>query len=209
MRFTPAFMVLEELDSAGEVGRALGWGISAEVQKPVQRRVKVLTENDLKQAYDEGQEAGYLTATAEFEVVLAQRDAEARARLAEVEQEFAQNCGARLAEDLTTAIQEIRKELADEAAKSVLPLIDSRLRAIAVEDLAECIMEVGNGGGVGELRLKGPSALIGAMEQQLPEGWNVTATVDEGAVELTAQIDSSLFRTQIENWVKRVEEAAP
>jgi len=208
MRFTPAFMVLEEFDSAAESGNAFAWAISEAHPKPAARSVNILTEADLQRSHDDGYEAGYQAATAQFEVVLSQRDEEMHTRLAAAEFEFAEKCGARLVEDLTQAIGRIREDLARDAARSVLPFIDTHLRALAVDDLAENIMAMNRDTGHVHLRVTGPAALIGALQQRLPERWQVTATADENDTELTAEVDTSLFRTQIGNWVKRVTEAS-
>ena len=208
MRFTPAFMVLEEFDAAAEGGNALAWAKDEEPQKPAAKSVNVLTEADLQRSHDNGYEAGYQAATAQFEVVLSQRDEETRIQLAAAELEFAERCGARLVEDLTQAIDRIREDLARDAARSVLPFIDTQMRALAVDDLAESIMAMNQDTRDVHLRVTGPAALIGALQQRLPERWQLTATADESDPELTVQVDTSLFRTQIGNWVKRVEEAS-
>ena len=208
MRVTPAFMILEELDSAAEFGKTLALEIVEEETKPTEQSVKILTESDLQQAYDEGYEVGYQAATAQFEVILSQRDEEVRTQLSTAQQEFAEQCGARLAEDLSMAIREIKADLARDAAQTILPFIDAHLREKAVDDLAESITAFTGDGGQARLRVTGPVALIDALQERLPEGWLLTATADESNPELSVQVDSRLFRTQIAHWVKRVEEAS-
>ena len=208
MRITPAFMILEEFDSATESGNTFAWEMLGEGQRPPAKSAKILTEADLEQARNEGHEAGYQAATMQFEVILSQRDEEMRSHLAAAEVQFAAQCGARLADDLTQAVREIREELAREAAQSVLPFIDAGLRAMAVDDLAESVMAMSRDGALGTLHVKGPAALIGALQERLPEGWQFIATTDESDPELSVQADARQFRTQIAHWLKRVQEAS-
>ena len=208
MRLTPAFMVLEEFEAFAEPQSAVARGLSESAPQRAVKPVAVLTEADLKRAHEEGWEAGYSSARTEFEVLLSKKDEEHRANLEAAQREFSEQWGTRLAEDFTAAINDVREELAREAAQSVLPFLDNSLRQKALDDLNHTLLQFSRDASHTELNVKGPAELVDTLQRQLPEGWLVNATVDENDPEVTVQMDASVFRTQITEWIERVQEAA-
>jgi phosphoribosyl-ATP pyrophosphohydrolase len=209
MRFVPAFTVLQELSPTAEMALAFEEELRADEQeKAAKEKAPRLSEEDVRASYEEGYEAGFAAAQAEFAAALEQQKAATAELVRQSQTEWLGKFGEKAAAGLTASLASLRQELARDVADSVLPFLSRSLQERAVESLSEAIREGFDLYGTTEVTVTGPQAMIDALKEKLPQTWQIRERVSEDEVELTAQIDSTVLSTRIAGWIEDLTEPA-
>ncbi|WP_407524590.1 hypothetical protein [Methylobacterium oryzisoli] len=158
----------------------------------------------LREAEERGRLLGRAEAAAEtaaaLEAALAQAEAAADERLRLARDAWTRDEAVILAEGLAAAMRGLEERLTDRAARVLLPVLDERLRAQAVDDLKAALVRLTADRVKPAIRASGPQDLLAALARALgPLAEGIVFSPDE-APEVRVTADETVIETQLAAW---------
>ena len=177
---------------------------SAEPPPPAAAPVQEDRAALLREAEERGRLLGRAEAAAEtaaaLEAALPQAEAAAEERLNLARAEWARAEAAILAEGLAAALRGLEERLTDRAARVLLPLLDERLRAQAVDELRAALVRLTADGAKPAIRASGPQDLLAALARALGPLADGIAFAPDEAPEVRVTADETVIETQLAAW---------
>lgn len=129
-----------------------------------------------------------------------------RQEIAALNEGFQQKMAEAIATSMSGMRGEFEQTLSAHVMKALLPILDERMAARAVESLAGTIRGVFADAGAIELVLRGPSALAAKLEAQLSELDIAFRHVDGPGPDISVEHDDTVLKTRLSAWRESVEE---
>ncbi len=157
-------------------------------------------------AYARGCEEGAAAAHAENEAALTEAHAASEARLAEMRAQWAAEEGARLAEEMRTAIAALGDSIRSAVGEVLGPFLEEAVRRRSVETLAQSLCDLLSSGEHETFSVSGPKDLLESLRLTL--GDSAAAMTFEANEEIDVRVvaDRTVIETQLGTWLPRLGE---
>lgn len=156
--------------------------------------------------FEEGRAAGRAEAEAEFEQERRRLEEQAE----EVRRQLETRLGAATAERLAHALEEKLSRSALELSATLTrllgPLLRRRLESETIEAFADKVSRLISGPAAGHIEIRGPAALISALQADPRFGGDAISLVEADQAELTASADRRLLETRLKPLLEELEE---
>ena len=158
----------------------------------------------LEDAYNRGFEEGQREARASFVHELGEQTAAAELKLDRARQAWAEDAGAVLSRELSTAVQEMHHTLADSFSDVLLPIVGDEVRQGAVRKIATAIKSTVPGDWQGPLRVEGPADLVTSLRNSLGEMASMVECHEVPEADMIVAVNDTVLKTQLTAWSETV-----
>jgi hypothetical protein len=157
------------------------------------------------EAHARGLEEGRQAAQAETAALLEEHRAAAEQSLVEAREAWCREEGARLAEQIGTAVGDMEQRIAEATARILRPFMAQAARDRAIGELRVILQELAASNPDTALEIMGPEDLLGQLRESL-SGAAVTVTyaVNE-ACDVRVKAGASVIETRIAAWLEAYE----
>jgi hypothetical protein len=156
---------------------------------------------------DEAFTRGFESGQAAAEARLAEQQALQARELAAAREAWAQQEGARLAEQLAAGFGEIEARLADVAARVLAPFISAELRGRAIAHLVESLKVLQAQEHGAAVKIAGAPDLLEALRARLDGKVENVSYHPSQAPDVQVTVGQTVLETRLGAWVARIQEA--
>jgi len=205
-----SFLMEFEAEPVAPAGLEAALAASSDIAGP-QDRAPLVSEEDVAAAAADGYARGLAEATAAAETAVEARIVELAAdyehRLAAARQNWLAGEGARHAETIAKAMQDIGIEIAGTTARLLWPLVIKDVGAAALDDLVEKLEELIARDLGRDLVIAAPPQLMASLKSRLAGRLDGIAFEESGKGEVRVSAGKTVLETRITAWIDRLEEA--
>ena len=166
----------------------------------------VETQALIDDAYRRGREAAIEESRAEHAASMEAQQERHTAELVALRADYEQAQAERIAVALGELRREVTHVVTNEVAGALAPFLDEELRTRAVDRLAVLVAEAVGEDGAGNVRVSGPRTLFEALEARSGADGPKWRFSESDEVDLTVEIDGTLFATRLGDWRNALKE---
>jgi hypothetical protein len=191
----PVGFYLREL--SGEPARRGGRGLSALGEGGASE-----IEARVSEAHAHGVLEGRAAAQAANDAALASQTAALEQRLATEREMWAGEQGSLLGELIAASFADIEQRVSQKIGQILRPLLEEKLRAKAVMDLAQSLDSLLAKGDYAKVAISGPKDLLAALEARLGGAHAGLSFIETDRVDVTVEADETVLETRIKAWME-------
>ena len=161
----------------------------------------------IEDAYRRGFEEGQREAEARMVHDLGEQRAAAELKLGQARKAWAIDFGQALAQELSSAVQDMHHMLADNFADVLLPIIRDEMRSEAVRKISNAMRTAAASDWQGPLVIEGPKDLLEALRDNMADMESIIECREVEGQDVKVTINETILETQLSAWgdaVKRI-----
>lgn len=156
--------------------------------------------------FEEGRAAGRAEAEAEFEEERRRLEEKAEEVRRQLEATLGAGMSDRLARALEEKLSRSASEISATLARLLVPLLRRRLEGDSIDAFAQKMSRLITGSAAGQVEIRGPAALLSALQADPRFGSDAIRLVEADQAELTASADRRLLETRLKPLLEELEE---
>jgi flagellar biosynthesis/type III secretory pathway protein FliH len=161
-------------------------------------------KEQLEAAYARGLEEGKAAAEAEAEMRLEEQKASFEQSLAATRELWCREESARLTEQITTAVDELKERIAHSAEHALRPFLAEEVRGRAVSSLHATLQEIVANSPEITLEISGPEDLLEAVRTGLSTSVATVSYVAKQSCDVQVKAGASIIETRIAAWLEQI-----
>jgi hypothetical protein len=157
-------------------------------------------ETRLAEAYHRGVQEGLDAARGEAAAARAIERTEGQKRSVIERLDFQMNEYARLADAITTGLNEVELRIADVVAQILKPFVNQAVSRQIIDELVEGVVRLRSGGQSGLMKIRGPERVLNALKKRVSQIAVDVEYVSDGGIEVTIEAKHTNIRSEFEPW---------
>lgn len=170
----------------------------ADVAIPIEEPVDI--EAEKADAHEAGRRQAGEELSQQFETERAALVDAHQAEIAALKAKYESDLAHKLATSLAAMAAETAREIADQTAAILAPLLDEAIAAKAVDDLAGLVRAAVLEGEVQAVTVRGPAAMFEELRALLGENAGVVRHIETADVDLTVELGEASLVTRLSAW---------
>jgi hypothetical protein len=107
---------------------------------------------------------------------------------------------ARLADAITTGLNEVELRIADVVAQILKPFVNQAVSRQIIDELVEGVVRLRSGGQSGLMKIRGPERVLNALKKRVSQIAVDVEYVSDGGIEVTIEAKHTNIRSEFEPW---------